>query len=383
MLESGTLRSGNTYSVEFVDVDDTSLSNLSSTYIMTKDREPIRLAYGDYITIHSHTPDPVTADSLTANIIISPEIKPFQLYSLSTVVHNLSTALSVEIQTLSTNLSTDLSVENIRAMSVETELSDAISSKIYIDDVSTESLCAIHCSMDKYYRRVIDGDVLSNELYILSGEYVNVYNRKIKYVDTPVDSSDATTKGYVDDAISKLSTELSTQISALSNNISADVKRLSTELSTQISALSNNISADLKCLSTEVIDVSTLLSNDISCKIGADGRYLSTLSILHIDDDDYYDLVKNNHVNSDTLYIVSGDYNNAYDLQVKYVAAPTDGDDATNKTYVDGKFTEVDDRVTTLSSALMTELSVFADDTKTPDLYTISKALSAIYAAIK
>ena len=371
--EIGTLRNGNAYSVEITGLEDT-YKDLSTSYFETADKPAIRLADGDYVVLHSHTADPITLDNLTDNIVIVPSVKPYQLYSLSCNVYNLSV-----------NLSTDLSVEKVRAISVVTELSDAISSKIYIDDVSTESLCAIHCSMDDYYRRVIDGSVLSNELYILSGEYVNIYNQKIKFVDAPVDSTDAATKGYVDDAISKLSTDLSTDISALSDGISADVKQLSTDVST----ISAGLTADVKYLSTEVSAVSTLLSNDISCKIGADGRYLSTLSILHIDDDDYYDLVKNYHVNPDTLYIVSGDYNNAYDLQVKYVAEPTDDSDATNKKYVDDKCAAIDSEITTIGttvtttlSTLKSNLSAFADSTKAPKIADVVNALSSIYSMI-
>ena len=77
LLESGTLRNGNTYSVEFNGIDDKSISDMSSTVIKTTDTPPVYLAHGDYITIHSHSIDPVTPDNLTANIIISPEIKPF------------------------------------------------------------------------------------------------------------------------------------------------------------------------------------------------------------------------------------------------------------------------------------------------------------------
>ena len=189
-----------------------------------------------------------------------------------------------------------------------------------------------------------------------------------------------------------LSTALSTDISTLSDGISADVTQLSNDVETISAGLTTSVdtlTTDLDSLKTDVNSVSTTLSDDISCKIGADGRYLSTLSILHIDDEDYYDLVKNNHVNSDTLYIVSGDCNNAYDLQVKYVAEPTDDSDATNKKYVDDKCAGIDSEITTIGttvtttlSTLKSNLSVFADSTKAPKIADVVNALSSIYSMI-
>ena len=59
------------------------------------------------------------------------------------------------------------------------------------------------------------------------------------------------------------------------------------------------------------------------------------LSICHISDTDYHDLVNEGRCQDNVIYVVSSDYINAYSGQVKNLATPTDPDDATTKQYVD------------------------------------------------
>ena len=70
--------------------------------------------------------------------------------------------------------------------------------KIFIDGAKAESLSALHISQDEYHQKVIDGTVLSNELYIVSSDTFNMYDERIVNLAEPELSSDAATKAYVD-----------------------------------------------------------------------------------------------------------------------------------------------------------------------------------------
>lgn len=59
------------------------------------------------------------------------------------------------------------------------------------------------------------------------------------------------------------------------------------------------------------------------------------LSVCHISDTDYHDLVNEGRCQDNVIYVVSSDFINAYGNQVKNVASPTDLDDAATKQYVD------------------------------------------------
>lgn len=62
---------------------------------------------------------------------------------------------------------------------------------------------------------------MSNELYIVSSDYINAYDAPIKNVAEPTVSSDAATKNYVDTAVAGAAadvTELSGKVGELSSN---------------------------------------------------------------------------------------------------------------------------------------------------------------------
>lgn len=83
-------------------------------------------------------------------------------------------------------------------------LSSNIDNKIFIDGQQAKSLCAIHISQDDFYQKVLAGEILSNELYIVSSENINAYGQYVQNVHEPTLSSDAATKNYVDSSISAL-----------------------------------------------------------------------------------------------------------------------------------------------------------------------------------
>ena len=67
--------------------------------------------------------------------------------------------------------------------------------------------------------------ILSNELYIVSSDYINAYGEQLKNLAEPTDLSDAATKEYVDNADFSISSQLSDLISAMYD----DLKHVATD----------------------------------------------------------------------------------------------------------------------------------------------------------
>ena len=79
-------------------------------------------------------------------------------------------------------------------------MSSSIDSKIFIDNISAESLSAIHISRDEFYDKVRNNELLSNELYVVSSDYINAYGQQMKNLAEPTELCDAVNKNYVDHA---------------------------------------------------------------------------------------------------------------------------------------------------------------------------------------
>ena len=137
------------------------------------------------------------------------------------------------------------------------------------------------------------------------------------------------------DDISKLSINLSTEISSLSTNLSTEIDNLSTNLSAEISSLSTALSNETK----ERIFIKNPDSPEF-----ATGKY-SKLSVVKIEENEYNQMVLLNQLDHNVLYVVSSDFINAYNQQIKYVAKPSGEYDAVNKQYIDDKLTTLHDKL--------------------------------------
>lgn len=100
-------------------------------------------------------------------------------------------------------------------------LSDKIDKKIYIEDkISSEisgysNLSVIKLSSNEY-QDLVDGDTASpSVLYVVESDFINAYGQQIKNLSTPDLSSDAATKGYVDDAINDKSNVYIRQVDSI------------------------------------------------------------------------------------------------------------------------------------------------------------------------
>lgn len=107
-------------------------------------------------------------------------------------------------------------------------------------------------------------------------------------------------------------------ISSLSNNVSAISSKVEAIIS-DVSVLSNDVSA--------LSDTIDILSDAINSKISVDG-VPANVNMLHISQEDYAQLVATSAVLSNTLYIVSGEYIDAYGQQIKNLSVATELSDA-------------------------------------------------------
>ena len=124
-------------------------------------------------------------------------------------------------------LSGKIDDEVARAEAAEAGLSTAVDSKIYIDGLSVQSLSAIHANVADYYEKVIDEKVLSNELYILSSDYINAYGEQIKNVADPTDPEDAINKKYADAEHAVVEGHITTAVEGLSSELYGKINSLS------------------------------------------------------------------------------------------------------------------------------------------------------------
>ena len=98
-------------------------------------------------------------------------------------------------------------------------LSTAIDNKISIDGIKTNTLSAFHINQDDFYKKVQNNEILSNELYFVSSDYINAYDEQVKNVAEPVDASDAVTKNYVDTKLLSSETDFDKKIKTLKEYI--------------------------------------------------------------------------------------------------------------------------------------------------------------------
>lgn len=126
-------------------------------------------------------------------------------------------------------------------------LSTAIDEKIYVDGVQAKSLSAFHISQDDFYAKVEASTILSNELYIVSSDYINAYGEQVKNVAEPTVSSDAATKNYVDVAVAGATSDVTA--------LSSKVDQLSANALTGVTLNGENftVASNVASLSIEVI----------------------------------------------------------------------------------------------------------------------------------
>ena len=145
--------------------------------------------------------------------------------------------LSDYIETSTTSARTDLSnYVNDTVNAVSTDINDDLASisvvvdqKINIDGLSADQLRLQHVDLNDYITLLSNDLILSNQLYVISSDFIDAYGQQVKNVAKPIELSDATNKGYVDDKFAKVKT-------ALADVLTVNIEETS-NLSTAINAI--------------------------------------------------------------------------------------------------------------------------------------------------
>ena len=176
------------------------------------------------------------------------------------------------------------------------------------------------------------------ENYALSGA-TSYVGQELFVVNTTLSTADAYVIQDISGSLKKLATTI-------------DVQQLSSDLSGEIGSLSTSLSNDIKQLlsdlSGEIDNLSTDLSNAISSKIFVGEQTSSVtgdftdLSVIKISRADYEQAVVDAASNgvdlsNNVLYVISSDYIDAYERQIKNVVMEDDNtpSDAVNKHFVE------------------------------------------------
>lgn len=85
--------------------------------------------------------------------------------------------------------------------------------------LSTNEFLFVNIAEKEFNQKVIDGTLLSNAIYEVSSDYLNLYDEQVKNIADPTDDQDAVTKKYVDSEIAKI--DVSEQLAgyALKDNV--------------------------------------------------------------------------------------------------------------------------------------------------------------------
>jgi hypothetical protein len=127
----------------------------------------------------------------------------------------LSNEVGHKIEDLSIAFYAELSAETSARISADEFLSNAVSSKIWIEDKVSNDICAysdlsiVKVNKDEYEDLAIGPICLcANVLYVVEADYIDAYGQEIKNVLSSTEPTNAATVGQVDDATSKLCTHI-------------------------------------------------------------------------------------------------------------------------------------------------------------------------------
>lgn len=288
----GTVKNGAIYDVIFTDlIGVTDIDILKSSTLIFRDGT--KFAHKDYIIVHRDNVELTELQVETislSDIYVVPAVRLYEYYQLSATVrdnylwlsgnNSLANqhAISGNNDYLGLNRFNSISVENLSAtelsannaditklsvvdevfasfmslknsdadskystlqnfitlaeLSLDT-LSDDLDHKIYVNGKALEqtNLSIIHINQNDYHELVVNDKCLSNTLYVVSSDYLNMYGQQIKNLAEPTELSDATTMKYVNNVSSFLNNKLDDEIA---DRIAAD-KNLCIELSNVLS----------------------------------------------------------------------------------------------------------------------------------------------------
>ena len=218
---------------EYKTYDQTKSSLSNDGYLLSND---VKISYHNqtiYLSSKSYVTSVDCADFIKDGMLSSVELcgttlvlkfntdagsSPISV-EMSSFVDNYDSKITYLSDCISSNteaiasIPTDLSgFTNGSLFVTSSQISDDISkiaTKIFVENRISgisgyNDLSVVRLSSNDYASLLTSDSIVSNCIYIVDDEFTNAYGRQIKNVASPVDLSDAATKGYVDSALSNV-----------------------------------------------------------------------------------------------------------------------------------------------------------------------------------
>lgn len=319
---------------------------------------------------------PISGGNITSNLSVTGTLSVSGTLSSKT-----SAILSVA---KATRLSTTyLSVQNLTGLSasgknlcsiISTELDKR--SAVYVgnnQELSLANNISIRVVSPEDYAGILaSGTVPSNEINIVSSDYLYAYGKPINYVADGVLSNDAATINQLSSVSSQIQTSIdqhthSSQYLALSGgNVSGtlSVNQLSVSSITNISVggskLSTLISSSYNQADQQLSNsLTTLIGQKSTIYVGANSSLLSTqeLSIVKLTPEEYAEKLNAGDIPDNELNIISADQLYGYDKPIKYVADGVEDTDAATVGQLKRYIAELEQKLEAYTNAINQRLS--------------------------
>ena len=177
-------------------IGDTLLSNvlymLQSNYVDAYGQQLKNLATPTELS--DATPKKYVDDNVA---VASQALSDYIDEQVAIASEDLSDYVDDTVNVVSTDINDDLA-----------SISAVVDQKINIDGLSADQLRLQHIDLNDYITLLSNDLILSNQLYIVSSDFIDAYGQQVKNVAKPIELSDATNKGYVDDKFAKVKTAL-------------------------------------------------------------------------------------------------------------------------------------------------------------------------------
>lgn len=348
--EKSRIKNGAMYHVEFnLSSDNIPANELAQYYVDVKidKNNSVRISHGDYIIFHDHeTKQFIDISSITKENIYVTEVSFSDLYSLSTTVsakiEDLSNTVSRDYAYLSgNNISNDHVLSGVHDFIGTINVANLLAENISADILSAETLSAVNLTAE-------DGVILTTEIdeaTILSANISNLtagiadiktlYNDYISVENSLSASYIETLGAHISDEVVSNLTGTNVVITNLSGtNISASERLSATQVETPLAYISsailsvvdvtNALSVNFgnvydynnnkgQSLSTQLNTLSTAIDNKIHIGTGDALTSVSAdLSVIKLTNEEYANLLNNNRVSSNSIYIIEDSYIDSY-----------------------------------------------------------------------
>ena len=164
------------------------------------------------------------------------------------------------------------------------------------------------------------------------------------------------------DALPETAYALSANVAAELSVIKSDISALSATHIADVADINEQLNTLSSKHNEEVADLSSKILN----KVKVNGESVDTLNVAHIDAADYHAMVKAGTVDANTVYVVSSEYLNAFNEQIKNVAPGTEETDAVNYGQLSSAVDELEGRINNIvAEGLGVEVINLSNDLRT------------------